>query len=63
MFTDWQQRELDIASGRDLDRRAERDEQREALVRELEAAIAAGDKERETRARQALKDYDDYRAI
>lgn len=64
MFTDWQQRELDIASGRDLDRRAEeRDEKREALVRELEAAVAAGDKEREDRARQALKDYDDYRSI
>lgn len=67
MFTDWQQRALDVASGEGLDRRTarkmERDEEREALVRELEAAIAAGDKEREARARQALKDYDAYRSI
>jgi hypothetical protein len=34
------------------------DPEREKLVRELEAAIAAGDKEREKRAREALALYD-----
>lgn len=39
------------------------DPQREQLIRELEAAIAAGDKEREERARKALEEYDRYRGI
>ena len=41
----------------------DRDPEREARLRELEAAIAIGDKEREARARQALKGYDAYRSI
>jgi len=39
------------------------DQQREQLLRELEAAIAAEDKEREAKARKALEEYDRYRGI
>ena len=41
----------------------EDDPEREPLVRELEAAMAAGDKEREWRAREALRAYDRCRPI
>jgi len=39
------------------------DPEREKYVQELEAAVVSGEKEREKRAREALRKYDAYRGI
>lgn len=53
----------DVESRRERAMNDNRDPDREAILREIEAARAAGDKERERKALEALADYDRDRGI